>query len=115
MSAPVRRPRRGPELVRLGLSMLVIVLIAVLIILNLGNITTFNLFGWTIRNLNVVAVAIGGFLVGVVYAFIYHVIATVGRSRRERLQEREQVVRKREQELARGKDDGDSRPAPGRG
>lgn len=71
---------------RVIFSIVVLVVIGALIVLNAGAVTTFNLFGATFPDVPVIVVAIGGFVVGALYSFVFYLMRAVAKLRRTRLQ-----------------------------
>ena len=71
---------------RIVFSIVVLVVIAALIVLNAGAVAPFNLFGRTFTGVPVIVIAICGFVVGVLYSFVYYLMRVVARIRRARLQ-----------------------------
>jgi uncharacterized integral membrane protein len=73
---------------RVIVSIVFLVLIAVLIVLNIGNASTFNFYGFSFPDVPVIVVAILSFVAGVLYSFLFYAIRFLDRKRRERLKER---------------------------
>ena len=83
---------------RIVFSIVVLLVIAALIVLNAGSVTPFNLFGHTFSEVPVIVVAICGFVVGVLYSFVYYLMRAVVKLRRARLQGKaDQLQRRAEQ------------------
>jgi len=70
---------------RIVFSLVVLVVIATLIVLNAGSVAPFNLFGHTFAEVPVIVIAICGFVVGVLYSFVYYLMRAVAKMRRARL------------------------------
>jgi uncharacterized integral membrane protein len=71
---------------RIIFSIVVLVVIAALIVLNAGAVAPFNLFGHTFTGVPVIVIAICGFVVGVLYSFVYYLMRAVARLRQARMQ-----------------------------
>ena len=71
---------------RIIFSIVVLVVIAALIVLNAGAVAPFNLFGRTFTGVPVIVIAICGFVVGVLYSFVYYLMHAVARIHRARMQ-----------------------------
>ena len=71
---------------RIVFSIVVLVVIAALIVLNAGAVAPFNLFGHTFTGVPVIVIAICGFVVGVLYSFVYYLMRAVAKLRRARMQ-----------------------------
>jgi uncharacterized integral membrane protein len=86
---------------RLIVSVLILVLLAVLFIFNGGpdNQAEVNLFGYRMQNVPIIAVAVAGFILGVLYSFVLYFLRFVARRRKASLQERDRAVRDRERSL----------------
>jgi uncharacterized integral membrane protein len=85
--------------IRLIVGVLILVLLGVLFAMNGTNTTALNLFGYRMENVPIIAVAIAGFVLGVLYSFVLYFMRFVARRRRSSLQERDRVVRERERTL----------------
>jgi uncharacterized integral membrane protein len=88
---------RAGGMIRLIVGVVILVVIAVLFALNGTNTTPLNLFGYRMENVPVIAVAVAGFVLGVLYSFILYFLRFVDRRRRTALKNRDQQVRSREQ------------------
>ncbi len=82
-------------MVRLIVGVLILILIGVLFALNTAR-TDINLFGYQMQDVPIIAVAIAGFVLGVLYSFILYFMRFLGRRRRASLQGRDRAVRDRE-------------------
>jgi uncharacterized integral membrane protein len=83
-------------MVRLIVGVLILVLLGVLFALNGKNEANLNLFGYQMENVPIIAVAIAGFVLGVLYSFILYFMRFLARRRRASLQNRDRLVRNRE-------------------
>ncbi len=83
-------------MVRLIVGVLILILIGVLFALNGNNTAPVNLFGYQMQDVPVIAVAIAGFVLGVLYSFILYFMRFLARRRRASLQGRDRAVRDRE-------------------
>ncbi|GEM_PF-1981262 len=81
----------------LGIALLVILI--VLIVLNLGFTTSFNLFGWKFQEIPVTAVALVAFAVGVLYSFAYYLGRYFSKISKSKFRKKGEQVKAREQEL----------------
>jgi len=84
---------------RVILSIVLLVFLVVLIVLNLGYTTSFNLFGWKFESIPVIAVALISFAVGILYSFAYYLGRYLNKISKKRFQKRGEQVKVREQEL----------------
>lgn len=84
---------------RIILSIIFLVVIAILIVMNLGAVADVNLFGWQVEELPVTAVAIVSFVAGVLYSFIFYVMSYLERGRRDRLAKKKQKLKEQETQL----------------
>jgi uncharacterized integral membrane protein len=82
--------------VRLIVGVVILILLGVLFALNGTNSTSLNLFGYELKNVPVIAVAIAGFVLGVLYSFILYFLRFLARRRRASLKDRDREVRSRE-------------------
>ncbi len=85
-------------MVRLIVGVLILILIGVLFALNTAR-TDINLFGYQMQDVPVIAVAIAGFVLGVLYSFILYFMRFVARRRKASLSDRDRAVRDRERTL----------------
>ena len=83
-------------MVRLIIGVLILIVLGVLFALNGTNTTPLNLFGYQMENVPIIAVAIAGFVLGVLYSFILYFMRFVARRRRASIQNRDRAVRDRE-------------------
>ncbi len=83
-------------MVRLIVGVLILILLGVLFALNGKNEANLNLFGYQMENVPIIAVAIAGFVLGVLYSFILYFMRFLARRRRASLQNRDRSVRDRE-------------------
>lgn len=83
-------------MVRLIVGVLILILLGVLFALNGKNEANLNLFGYQMENVPIIAVAIAGFVLGVLYSFILYFMRFLARRRRASLQDRDRAVRDRE-------------------
>jgi len=84
---------------RIILTVVFLVVFAILIVMNAGAAATINLFGWQIEDLPVTVVAIVSFVGGVLYSFIFYVMAYLERGRKERLARKKQKLKDQESQL----------------
>jgi uncharacterized integral membrane protein len=82
--------------IRLIVGVLILILLGVLFAMNGTNVTNVNLFGYRMENVPIIAVAIAGFVLGVLYSFILYFMRFVSRRRRASRQDRDRAVRDRE-------------------
>jgi uncharacterized integral membrane protein len=85
---------------RIVFSVILLVLITMLIVLNLGPTTTVNLFGVTLQDVPLVAVAMLSFALGVVYSFVLYAGQYFHRKSLQRLEKRNRDMEERERKLA---------------
>jgi uncharacterized integral membrane protein len=84
---------------RVILSIVFLLILAVVIVLNIGNVTAFNVFGWKVEGFPVTAIAIVSFVLGVLYSFLYYLLRYFSKMRRERMAKRGKELKDREQSL----------------
>ncbi len=84
---------------RLIVGVVILILLGVLFAMNGKNESTVNLFGYQMENVPIIAVAIAGFVLGVLYSFILYFLRFMARRRRTSLQQRDRAVRDREKSL----------------
>jgi uncharacterized integral membrane protein len=85
--------------VRLIVGVVILVLLGVLFAMNGANSTPLNLFGYRMENVPIIAVAIAGFVLGVLYSFILYFLRFLARRRRASLKDRDREVRSRERSV----------------
>jgi uncharacterized integral membrane protein len=90
---------KAAGMVRLVVGVLILILLGVLFALNGRNEANLNLFGYQMENVPIIAVAIGGFVLGVLYSFILYFMRFLARRRRASLQSRDRSVRDRERTI----------------
>jgi uncharacterized integral membrane protein len=86
-------------MVRLIISIVILVVLAVLLLFNGTYMTPVNLFGYRIERVPVVVVAIAGFVLGVLYSFVLYLMRFVAKRRSKAIRSKDQDVRLREQEI----------------
>jgi uncharacterized integral membrane protein len=84
---------------RLIVGVVILILLGVLFAMNGRYESTVNLFGYQMENVPIIAVAIAGFVLGVLYSFILYFLRFMARRRRASLQQRDRAVRDREKSL----------------
>ena len=84
---------------RIVFSIVFLVALAILIIMNIGNAASVNVFGWKVADLSVTVVAIVSFVAGVLYSFVFYLISYLERGRKDRLTKKKQKLKNQEQEL----------------
>ena len=86
-------------MVRLIVGVVILVLLGVLFAMNGANSTPLNLFGYRMENVPIIAVAIAGFVLGVLYSFILYFLRFLARRRRASLKDKDREVRSRERSV----------------
>ena len=86
-------------MIRLIVGVVILILLGVLFAMNGKNEANVNLFGYQMESVPIIAVAIAGFVLGVLYSFVLYFMRFVHRRRRASLQERDRMVRDREKSL----------------
>lgn len=86
-------------MVRLIVGVVILVLLGVLFAMNGANSTPLNLFGYRMENVPIIAVAIAGFVLGVLYSFILYFLRFLARRRHASLKDRDREVRSRERSV----------------
>jgi uncharacterized integral membrane protein len=84
---------------RIIFSILSLIALAVIIVMNAGLQTDFNLLGWQLESLPVTAIAIACFVLGVLYSFIFYFASYLAKGRRERLAAKRQRLKTQEQQI----------------
>lgn len=87
-------------MVRIVVSILLLLVLAVLVVFNVDYKTTVNLFGLELENISVIAVGIFSFVAGALYSFFIYVASYLRKRRRKKLGVREEGLRERETEIA---------------
>jgi uncharacterized integral membrane protein len=85
---------------RVIVTAILVVVLAVLVSMNIGSMTTVNLFGTKFENVSVIAVAAISFALGVVYSVIIHISKSLRRRAKRELSNRNQQLMEREKELS---------------
>jgi membrane protein implicated in regulation of membrane protease activity len=86
-------------MVRLIISVVIIVVLAVLLAFNAVFVTPISLFGYRIENVPTVAVAIAGFVLGVLYSLVLYLMRFLAKRRSTTIRSKDRDVRLREQEV----------------
>jgi uncharacterized integral membrane protein len=87
-------------MVRIIVSVVLLVLLAILVALNVGFTTTVSLFGFRLENVSIVSVGILCFALGVLYSvFLYFGRYLHGRAR-DKLARKDRQIAEREKELS---------------
>ncbi len=86
-------------MVRLIVSVVIIVVLAVLLAFNATFMTPVNLFGYRIESVPTIAVAIAGFVLGLLYSFVLYLMRFLSKRRSTSIRSKDRDVRTREQEL----------------
>jgi uncharacterized integral membrane protein len=86
-------------MVRLIISLVILVVLAVLLVFNGTFMTPVNLFGYQIERVPVVVVAIVGFVFGVLYSFVLYLMRFLAKRHSTTIKSKDRDVRMREQEI----------------
>ncbi len=86
-------------MVRLIVSVVIIVVLAVLLAFNATYMTPINLFGYRIESVPTIAVAIAGFVLGLLYSFVLYLMRFLAKRRSTSIRSKDRDVRAREQEV----------------
>jgi uncharacterized integral membrane protein len=86
-------------MVRLIISLVILVVLAVLLIFNGTFMTPVNLFGYHIEKVPVVVVAIVGFVFGILYSFVIYFMRFLAKRHSATIKSKDREVRMREQEI----------------
>jgi uncharacterized integral membrane protein len=86
-------------MVRLIISLVILVVLAVLLVFNGTFMTPVNLFGYRIERVPVVVVAIVGFVFGILYSFVLYFMRFLARRRSATIKSKDREVKMREQEI----------------
>ena len=84
---------------RIIFSILSLIALAVIIVMNVGAQSDFNLLGWQLEAVPVTAIAIASFVLGVLYSFIFYLASYLAKGRRERLAAKRQKLKTQEQQI----------------
>ena len=95
-------------MVRIVISVLLLVVLAVLVSFNLGFTTSVNLFGTRFDQVPVMAVALLSFAAGVVFSFVLYIGRFLHTRKKENLARRHKEVGERERKLAERESEADS-------
>jgi uncharacterized integral membrane protein len=87
-------------MVRIVVSVLLLVVLAVLVSFNVGFTTSVNLFGTQYDHVPVMAVALLSFATGVLFSFVLYVGRFLHAKKREGLARRDKAIAERERKLA---------------
>jgi len=90
---------------RLIIGILFLVILAVLIVLNLGYDTSFNFYGWKFQDIPVMVIAILSFVLGVIYSFVNYVNNYLAKMSKNKIKKQGMFVRTRERELQKKEDE----------
>lgn len=89
---------------RIIFSIVSLVVLSIVIVMNAGSTTAFNLLGWRVEEVPVVVIAIVSFVGGAIYSFVFYVSHYVARTRKEKLAMQKQRLKSQEQSI-RSKDE----------
>ena len=81
---------------RIIFSIVSLIVLAVIIVMNVGSEASFNLFGWQIEAVPVTVIAIVSFVVGALYSFIFYFSSYIARTRKAKLESRRQKLKSQE-------------------
>ena len=84
---------------RIVVTIISVIAVAVVLVMNAGAQVDFNLLGWQLESVPVTVIAIGGFVLGVLYSFLFYVANFLSKGQRDRLAARRQKVRSKEQDI----------------
>lgn len=84
---------------RIIFSIVSLVVLAVIIVMNAGTFTTFNLLGWQFAQVPIIAIAIVAFVVGALYSFIFYASGYLARRRKKKITSRKQQLKTQEQSI----------------
>lgn len=84
---------------RIIFSIISLVVLAIVLVMNAGTTTAFNLFGVQFENVPVVVIAILAFVVGSLYSFVFYISSYFARSRREKLAMQKERLKSQEQSM----------------
>lgn len=106
-------------MIRLIIGVVILVLLAVLIALNIGesHAAALNLFGYQVERISVIAVGIGGFVLGILYSLLVYLLRSIDRFRksklRGRVRELEERTKVQEESLKQAVKTAEERPTVG--
>ncbi|MFW5742808.1 MAG: lipopolysaccharide assembly protein LapA domain-containing protein [Spirochaetota bacterium] len=84
---------------RIIFSIISLVVLAVVMVMNAGTTTGFNLFGWQVENVPVVVIAMLAFVAGALYSLVLYVSSYLARTRREKLAMQKERLKSQEQSM----------------
>lgn len=86
-------------MLRIIITVIFLVALAILIVMNVGSTADVNVFGRNVEQISVTVVAIVSFVTGVLYSFVFYLLSYLERGRRERLARRTEKIKIREADL----------------
>ncbi len=84
---------------RIIFSIVSLIALAVIIVMNVGSETSFNLLGWQFEAVPVTVIAIVSFVVGALYSFIFYFSSYIARTRKAKLDSRKQKLKSQEESM----------------
>lgn len=93
-------------MIRIAMNIVFLVVLSIIIALNMGYTTSFNLFWRVFPNVSVVVIAFLSFILGIIYSFGYFVVNRFRKSKAERIKKTKEDLRSREKELKKEKTKG---------
>ncbi|MFP4114827.1 MAG: hypothetical protein ACLFUA_10710 [Spirochaetales bacterium] len=84
---------------RIVFSIVSLVVLTIIIVMNVGTISSFNLLGRRFEEVPIVVIAIVSFVAGAVYSFIYYISSYFARSRKEKLAMQKQRLKSQEKQM----------------
>jgi uncharacterized integral membrane protein len=84
---------------RILFSIVSLVVLSIVIVMNAGLTTGFNLLGWQFEDVPVVVIAIVSFVAGAIYSFVFYLSSYLSRSRKEKLAMQKERLKSQEQSM----------------
>ncbi len=87
-------------MVKLIASAVILVILSILIILNLNNKSTINLFGAKLENVSIIVIALVGFILGILSSVVLYITNRRAKRRQTSLEKKGQRLATKESEVA---------------
>jgi uncharacterized integral membrane protein len=84
---------------RIIFSIVSLIAFAVIVVMNIGTNSSFNLFGWEFADVPVIVIAILSFVAGALYSFVYYLAGYFARSRKQKLAMQKEQLKSQQQTM----------------
>ncbi len=81
---------------RIIFSILSLIILATIIVMNAGTISSFNVLGWEFEEVPIIVIAIISFVLGALHSFIFYITSYLARGRKEKLAMQKQQLKSQE-------------------